>query len=208
MTGRGGRVKSRKGKAPRRLLSALLAAVLLAAAWSGAVAAFGLIELSLHPIRYSSLVNFYAESYGVPKELVYAVILTESRFRPNAVSRAGAAGLMQLMPETYRETAEKLGRVPDPDAVFEPGMNLCCGIFLLSELYAKYRDWELACAAYNAGETAVDRWLADPTLSEGGRLTHIPYRETAEYVKKVREAAEAYRKLYGFSTGGEDSPSE
>ncbi len=127
------------------------------------------------------------------------MILTESRFDPDAVSRAGAQGLMQLMPQTYARTAEELGIPPDAQAVFRPDVNIRCGVCLLSRLYGKYRCWDTVYAAYNAGENAVDRWLADERYSAGGRLSSIPYRETAGYVKKVRSAAESYKKLYGFS---------
>ena len=68
-------------------------------------------------------------------------------------------------------------------------------------LYEKYGCWETAFAAYNAGEAAVDLWLSDDRYSGSGRLTHIPYSETAGYVKKVRCAADSYKKIYGFGNG-------
>ena len=137
----------------------------------------------------------------MPEEIVYAVILTESRFQRDAVSRAGACGLMQLMPATYEAVAYELDRIPDEIMIFDPGTNICCGVYLLSKLYEKYGCWETAFAAYNAGEAAVDLWLSDDRYSASGRLTYIPYSETAGYVKKVRCAAESYKKIYGFGNG-------
>lgn len=154
---------------------------------------YGAVRL-LYPLRYQRLVSYYADLYDVPREIVYAIIRTESQFDPDAVSRTGARGLMQLMPETYRAVATAIGRVPDECLAFDPGMNIQCGVYLLSQLYRKYGVWETAFAAYNAGETAVDRWLSDDRYSHNGHLIKIPYGETERYVKRVRHAVNVYRK--------------
>ncbi len=90
----------------------------------------------------------------------------ESDFHRNAVSSAGAEGLMQIMPETQ----EKLG-VKDP---FDPEENIAAGIRYLGELLQRYDSLRLALAAYNAGPTAVDRFEGIP-----------PYEETEQYVERV-----------------------
>ena len=184
-----------------RILPFALAVTVITAAFFGASAALSFIDRRLYPIRYSVYVGYYSGLYGVPEEIVYAVILTESRFQRDAVSRAGACGLMQLMPATYEAVAYELDRIPDEIMIFDPGTNICCGVYLLSKLYEKYGCWETAFAAYNAGEAAVDLWLSDDRYSGSGRLTYIPYSETAGYVKKVRCAAESYKKIYGFGNG-------
>lgn len=184
-----------------KILPFALAVTMITAAFFGASAALSFIDRRLYPIRYSVYVGYYSGVYGVPEEIVYAVILTESRFQRDAVSRAGACGLMQLMPATYEAVAYELERIPDEIMIFDPGTNICCGVYLLSKLYEKYGCWETAFAAYNAGEAAVDLWLSDDRYSGSGRLTHIPYSETAGYVKKVRCAAESYKKIYGFGNG-------
>lgn len=184
-----------------RILPFALAVTVITAAFFGASAALSFIDRRLYPIRYSVYVGYYSGVYGVPEEIVYAVILTESRFQRDAVSRAGACGLMQLMPATYEAVAYELERIPDEIMIFDPGTNICCGVYLLSKLYEKYGCWETAFAAYNAGEAAVDLWISDDRYSGSGRLTHIPYSETAGYVKKVRCAAESYKKIYGFGNG-------
>lgn len=168
----------------------LILALCFAAA---ALILYGAVRI-LYPMRYQQYVSYYADMYGVPQEIVYAVIRTESKFDPDAVSRAGARGLMQLMPETYRAVASAIGRVPDECLAFDPGMNIQCGVYLLSRLYCKYGVWETAFAAYNAGETAVDRWLTDDRYSHDGHLTKIPYGETERYVKRVRYAVNVYQK--------------
>lgn len=184
-----------------KILPFALAVTVITAAFFGASAALSFIDRRLYPIRYSVYVGYYSGVYGVPEEIVYAVILTESRFQRDAVSRAGACGLMQLMPATYEAVAYELERIPDEIMIFDPGTNICCGVYLLSKLYEKYGCWETAFAAYNAGEAAVDSWLSDGRYSDAGRLTRIPYSETAGYVKKVRCAAESYKKIYGFGNG-------
>ncbi|RUM91764.1 MAG: lytic transglycosylase domain-containing protein [Thermovibrio sp.] len=110
--------------------------------------------------------DFYAKKYGIPVKLFRALIKAESNFNPRAVSKKGALGLCQLMPETARELGVK-----NP---FDPDENLNAGALLLSRLYKKYRDWRLALAAYNAGEGVVDRYGGIP-----------PYRETRSYVKNI-----------------------
>ena len=79
--------------------------------------------------------------------------------------------------------------------IFEPDYNIDLGCWLLSFLLEKYNgDVELAAAAYNAGHSAVNRWLDDPKYYDGKNLT-IPYEETENYVKKVKDAYEKYQFL-------------
>ncbi|MEO2083709.1 MAG: lytic transglycosylase domain-containing protein, partial [Desulfurobacteriaceae bacterium] len=106
-----------------------------------------------------------------PEKLFLELVKAESNFNPKAVSKKGAMGLCQLMPETARELGVK-----DP---FDPDENLNAGAKFLSRLYRKYRNWEKALAAYNAGEGAVDRYGGVP-----------PYRETTNYVKRIIEKVE------------------
>lgn len=117
---------------------------------------------------YTTLINHAAQKTALQPALLRAVIAVESAFNPRAVSRAGAQGLMQLHPKTAR-------RYGVGDA-FDPEQNVRAGARYLSDLLQRYdNDLELALAAYNAGEDAVDRY---------GR--HIPpYRETREYVPAV-----------------------
>ena len=120
--------------------------------------------------RLSPHIHRVAERMGFDPDLIHAVILAESAYREKALSPKGAMGLMQLMPAT----AKRLG-VEDP---WDPVQNIEGGAKYLRFLLDRYQgDVELAVAAYNAGEGAVDKY---------GR-TVPPYKETVLYVKKVKE---------------------
>jgi soluble lytic murein transglycosylase len=115
---------------------------------------------------YDGLIGLTAREHQLQPALVKAVIAAESNFDPDAVSRRGAQGLMQLMPET----AAALG-VADP---LHPTENIRAGARYLRLMIDRYGDLERALAAYNAGPSAVDRYGGIP-----------PYPETRDYVKRV-----------------------
>lgn len=120
-------------------------------------------------------VSAAAREFGVEEAVVRAVMHAESAFDPNALSRAGAQGLMQLMPAT----ADRFG-VAD---AFDPGQNIRGGVQYLAWLLGRFKgDLALAAAGYNAGEGAVERHGGVP-----------PYPETQVYVQRVRVLAERYR---------------
>ena len=123
----------------------------------------------LRPLaRLAEWIRTAAERYGVDHRLIEAVIAVESGGNPRAVSPKGATGLMQLMPQT----AADLG-VRNP---FDPQENLDGGVRHLRDLLARFAgDVVLALAAYNAGEEAVRTYGGIP-----------PYRETQDYVRKIR----------------------
>ena len=150
--------------------------------------------------EYTAEVEAACKEFGVDENLVYAVIHTESGFREDVVSHAGAVGLMQLMPETFTWLQEKLDGdvVYSDEALKDPAVNIRYGVYYLSYLTGLYGDVPTALAAYNAGTSNVDHWLEDALYSSNGRtLSVIPYDETEKYVKKVTKAREIYEKVYG-----------
>jgi hypothetical protein len=126
-------------------------------------------RMPLEQAPYGQLIQTAAQKYGVDADLVFSVITAESNFNPNAVSRRGARGLMQLLPST----ATRLG-VRD---IFDPGQNIDAGTRYLRELLTLYQgDLVLTVAAYNAGPGALQRY---------GRVP--PYRETQSYIRAIRK---------------------
>lgn len=132
--------------------------------------------VKLNTQAFSDEIRTASQRFGVDEAIVRAIIHAESAYRPNALSRAGAQGLMQLIPAT----AKRFG-VADP---FNPKQNIQGGVEYLAWLLKRYsNDLTLASAAYNAGEGAVDRYKGVP-----------PYKETRNYVVRVGQLAERYRK--------------
>ena len=146
---------------------------------------------------YVQTARLAAAEFKVPLPLVLAVIRTESDFRPNAVSEAGACGLMQLLPDTFSFLREDIFGDDLPDSeIFDPTVNIRYGTYYLSYLFEKFGNWFTALAAYNAGEGRVSAWLKDKELAPDGRLAIIPFSETAEYVQSALEHYGEYRNKY------------
>ena len=155
------------------------------------------VERLMNPREYSEYVSRYSSEFGVSEVIIYAVIKTESNFRSNAVSGAGAIGLMQLMPDTFKWIAQKRGEPDDPALLYDPETNVKYGTYLLSYLYSQYGNWNTSFAAYNCGIGRVNEWISGSEYSdEYGNLINIPIKETREYVKKVSDNVELYKKLY------------
>ena len=184
----------------------LLIPVLLAAALCIGVAMDETTERvynRFYPLKYTALVELAAERWDIPQSVIYGVIHTESGFDENALSHAGAIGLMQMTDDTY-DWIYFLRReeCPPHDTMGIPAYNIDAGAFLLSWLYKQYGRWDTVYAAYNAGYARVNKWLEDPAISENGVLVNIPINETAQYVKRCTEAEEIYREVYGDILGG------
>lgn len=153
---------------------------------------------------YKDTIVKYCDEYSVPYDLLCAIIRTESSFDVQAVSSAGAIGLMQLMPSTAREIADRIGETYDENKLFEPETNIKYGCFYIRYLYKNLgENWDTACAAYNAGIGRVASWLKDSAYSDDGiSLKHIPIEETKNYVERINKFKIKYKELY-FSSEGE-----
>ncbi|MDU4255202.1 MULTISPECIES: lytic transglycosylase domain-containing protein [Pseudomonas] len=136
---------------------------------------FNVATLRLDTRSYRREIEAASLRYGVDRALVRAVIHAESAFQPNAISIAGAQGLMQLMPDT----AERFN-VSDP---FDARQNIRGGVRYLAWLLKRFNgNQRLALASYNAGEMTVDKYNGIP-----------PYAETQTYVARVQSLTERYR---------------
>jgi soluble lytic murein transglycosylase len=147
-----------------------------------------------YPLRYSAIVRGHAANYHLDPALLAAVIEAESKFNPDAQSRAGAVGLMQLTPSTAKGIALYTGghnfHLSD---LTNPEINVRYGAWYLRHLLNRYGKERLALAAYNAGEENVDEWQQ---AHEG-----IQFSETRDYVDKVERLKKIYRRAYASQLG-------
>lgn len=137
------------------------------------------------------------EASGVDPALVYAVMKTESGFDECAVSRAGAVGLMQLLPSTAEYICQREGIIFRGENLLDGAYNVRLGCMYLRYLLQRFPDERTAICAYNAGEGAVTGWLQNENYSNDGKtLNEIPYEETRIYEKKVFNFKKNYQILY------------
>ncbi len=143
-----------------------------------------------YPLEYESIIAGHAQNYHLDPALLAAVIYRESKFEADAVSDAGAVGLMQLLPDTAKGIATNTGgskfQVKD---LYDPEINVRYGSFYLRRLLTKYGEVDLALAAYHAGQGNVDQWLED---GKG-----IAFAETRGYVSDVLDLRAIYERAYG-----------
>ena len=171
-----------------RIISLILMLVIIA------VAGYNIALKYMYPQKNVDLVEKYSREYGVAPELVFAVIKCESSFKADAVSSAGAVGLMQLTEETFDDVKKMVG--DDDTLSFEthatdPEVNVKYGTRYLKFLFDFFKGDKIAVlAAYNAGMGNVKEWMGNsPTLE----IKEIEFKETKEYVNKVLVAESYYK---------------
>ncbi len=152
----------------------------------------------IFPVDHWDLIRQHAAEMKLDRALVAALIAQESTFQADIKSSANAWGLMQILPTTGQQYAQRLGIRPfSTNRLTDPDVNLRIGTTYFAELLSKFGDVAPALAAYNAGPSRVAQWLADrPGLSREEFIDDIPYPETQNYVKRILGTAEDYRRLY------------
>jgi soluble lytic murein transglycosylase len=155
------------------------------------------------PLRHEDIIRQQAIDKGIDADLIAAIIYEESRFR-DQTSHAGARGLMQITPKTAAFIARDSGgtRFTQRDLA-TPQINISYGAYYLRYLLRQYEgNTALAVAAYNAGETNVNRWVAAAGGEEDFDMSDdVPFAETRAYVENVLERKKEYRKNYGDELG-------
>lgn len=153
----------------------------------------------VYPFGWRSEVSEAARHAGLDPFFVAAVVREESSYYPRAVSRAGARGLMQLMPATAQPMAENRGLAfRNGQLLDEPGANLQLGASFLAAQLREFGDPRLALAAYNAGPKRARQWWQGRKSDDvEAWVEQIPYDETRQYVKRVMFSWEEYRRIYG-----------
>jgi peptidoglycan lytic transglycosylase len=200
-------VAARRRETLRRRRRWALGLVVVAAAVIGVVMALPLAKRAVNslglPLNYPAVIRQQAAQKRLDPALVAGVIYAETKFDPRT-SPAGAVGLMQLMPETARFLAHRSGATTFSTAdLGTPQVNIAYGAYYLRYLLNEYHQRIVpALAAYNGGETNVDRWAA-AAHADGHtlRISDIPFPETRDYVQRVLRAQAQYRQTYASQLG-------
>jgi len=152
-----------------------------------------------YPRPYPDAVEQAAKLTQLPSDWILGVMRQESLFRKDAVSRADARGVMQMLPATALAVARRWHMPPTArDALFDPSIALPLGAAYLRELLDKYSgNLPLTLAAYNAGPAAVDRWVPPQSMEAAIWIENIPYNETRGYVQHIVEHIVAFAYVRG-----------
>ena len=156
------------------------------------------IYMHFYPKRYETYVQKYSEELQIDPMLTFAIIKTESNFKEDIESKSGAIGLMQLMKDTAKEQAEKLGIEYTKEMLYNPEINLKLGLNYFNTLLDYFnQNYILAFSAYNAGLGNVQKWIQEGIIkSDGSDIENIPFKETNLYVRKIIKNYEIYKDLY------------
>jgi soluble lytic murein transglycosylase len=176
---------------------AVLVAALVAPMFQKAIREFSL------PLQHEDIIRQQAAGKRLDPALIAGVIYAESKFDPRT-SRAGAVGLMQVLPQTAAYLAHRSGGTEFvPGDLATPQVNIAYGSYYLRYLIDHYGGQVMpALAAYNAGITNVDRWLSQARADgQGFTLDGIPFPETRAYVERVLRAQHDYRRTYAKRLG-------
>lgn len=152
-----------------------------------------------YPLMHMDIVEKYCDLYDVDKYLVQSIMRVESFYDEKAISKKGAIGLMQIMPNTGDWVAKKLGLENfSKKDLFDCEKNIMIGVWYIGYLADRFDgNIDNIIVAYNAGPTNVSKWLADGMLSEDGEnLVDIPFEETRKYRSKVSNTYDMYLKIY------------
>lgn len=149
----------------------------------------------LYPLAFWPRVTSAAADHGIDPFLLLSLIREESRFDPEALSPAGAVGLMQLMPQTAKVTARSLQvSVDGPQSLTDADLNIKLGSQYLSVLLRQFDSVPPALAAYNAGAQRVEKWLSEYDYESYDEfIEDIPFEETRNYVKRIVSTYYRYR---------------
>lgn len=164
------------------------------------IVTMGLVFVSIkYPIGYKNFIVQYSNENDLDPYLVAALINVESKYDKNAISQKEARGLMQIGPQTGKWASEVLNIENYSDELlYDPETNIKIGTWYIKTLYKEFNgNLDLVLAAYNAGSGNVNKWLKDEVYSKDGEsLNIIPYKETDDYVIRVKENYKVYSTLY------------
>jgi len=150
-----------------------------------------------YPMKYKDEILLYSKEFDVDAGIIASVANVESSFNEDAKSSKGAIGLMQLMPDTAKWLAGKIGENYSEDKLYDGEYSIKLGSYYLSLLIKQFGDFKTAVCAYNAGPGNVKNWLNDAGYSKDGKsLNKIPFEETKNYLNKVVKNYNYYKIKY------------
>lgn len=151
----------------------------------------------IYPQKYQTQINAVCKEFEISAPLFYALVKTESNFNPNAQSHAGAIGLTQILPSTAQYICVKNNLDYSAFDLYNPNHNLYLGAMYLRYLCNRFNNTYTALCAYNAGETIVASWLKDDRYSyDQIALYTTPYKETNNYINKIKKGEKIYNTFY------------
>ena len=158
------------------------------------------IQKMNYPMKYKTQVLKFSSESKTDPFLIFAIIKAESGFDKNATSPKNARGLMQLMEATAKEIAKKIGLENfNEQDLYNPEINIQLGCWHVNQLTRKFgeENIDLIIAAYNGGAGNIQKWLKNNEYSKDGKsLETIPFKETSNFLKKVKRFYLKYKKLY------------
>lgn len=161
------------------------------------MSAYFCVIVLMYPKKFDQSINNVCEKFEISKPLFYALVNTESSFDVNAKSSAGAVGLTQILPSTAQYICVKNNINFSNFDLYNPDDNLYLGAMYLRYLFNRFNSTYTALAAYNAGETVVSSWLKNENYSyDQIDLYNIPYKETNNYINKIKNGEKIYRNFY------------
>ncbi|MDU5228995.1 MAG: lytic transglycosylase domain-containing protein [Anaerococcus sp.] len=188
-----------------KIIGYLLLIILLAIVLSYGIIAY---QTSRTQINYQDQITETSENFNIDPLLTASIVKVESDFDNDAQSHQGAQGLMQLLDETARHSAEVIGMDYYPEKLNDIDYNLNLGVGYYNYLIKYYNNQKLALAAYNGGVGNVDKWIKDGVLDKNNPdISKIPFDETRQYVTKVETTYDVYKTFYkdGLPTNEEVS---
>ena len=157
------------------------------------------IFFACFPIKKKRLIIEMCNKYNLDSSLVASIINIESRYDSYAVSKAGAMGLMQLMPSTAIECAEKLDIDIVINDLYLDYINIELGCYYLAYLLELFDNNVInALSAYNWGLNNVKSWIQEGNCDDSGTITNIPVDETKNYIVKYRINKFIYHNIFRY----------
>lgn len=152
----------------------------------------------LYPVKYTEYISKYSQEFGLDKKLVYSVINIESSYKKDSLSKAGAVGLMQLLPSTASDMAKRLD-IDDDFDLYNEEINIKLGCYYLAYLLDFYEGNVInSLCAYNWGLSNVNNWIKNGNKDKNGTITNIPVKETSNYIKKYKFNYFIYDKFHNI----------